>query len=150
MNSNGASPAALWLGHILFELPAILLVSIVVTVIFATLSSQFNGIGVLFICFVLYGVASTLYSYMFALFLNSPLAAWALVAGINVILFLLYLYVAEPINEQVADLPSAAYLLILTYDISTGAPNHVTICHFTIALINPTPNISELATLPSS
>ena len=87
---------------------------------------------------------------MFALFLNSPLAAWALVAGINVILFLLYLYVAELIFEQMADLLSAAYLLILTYDTTTGAPNHVTICHFTIALINPTPNISELTSLPFS
>jgi ATP-binding cassette subfamily A (ABC1) protein 3 len=89
--SNGASPAALWLGHILFELPAILIVSVIITIIFGALTTQFNGIGDLFICLVLYGISSTLYSYLFALFLNSPLAAWALVAGSNVILFLLYL-----------------------------------------------------------
>ena len=81
----------MWLGHILSELPGILIVSILITVIFATISSQFNGIGILFVCLILYGISSTLYSYLFALFLNSPLAAWALVAGINVILFLLYL-----------------------------------------------------------
>ena len=91
MASNGASPPALWLGHLLFELPAIFIVSIFVTIIFGVVTTQFNGVGYLFICFVLYGISSTLYSFIFALFLNSPLAAWAAVAGSNVILFLLYL-----------------------------------------------------------
>ena len=36
----------------------------------------------------------------------------------------------------------ASYLLILTYDRSANASGHITICHFTIALINPVPNIS--------
>jgi hypothetical protein len=89
--SNGATPVALWLGHLLHEFPAILLVSTLVIILFSTLSHQFNAPGDLWICFVLYGIAGTLYSYLFALFLDSPLAAWALVAGINVILFLLYL-----------------------------------------------------------
>ncbi len=43
-----------------------------------------------------------------------------------------------------ADVRRASYLLILTYDESIGAPQHITICHFTIGLINPTPNMSEL------
>jgi len=89
--SNGASPAALWLGHILFELPAILLVSTVITVVFSVASTQFNYPGMVWICFVLYGISSTLYAYLFTLGLKSPLASWALVAGFNVILFLLYL-----------------------------------------------------------
>lgn len=91
MISNGASPAALWLGHILFELPAILLVSTVITVVFSVASTQFNYPGMVWICFVLYGISSTLYAYLFTLGLKSPLASWALVAGFNVILFLLYL-----------------------------------------------------------
>lgn len=89
--SNGATPVGLWLGHLLFELPGIVLVSIVITVVFATVSSQFNGIGELFACFVLYGISATLYAFCFSLFLTSQLAAWALYAGISVILFLLYL-----------------------------------------------------------
>ena len=89
--SNGASPVSLWLGHILFELPPILLVSTVITIVFSVATSQFSAPGDLWICLVLYGIASTLYAYLFALFLDSALAAWALVAGINVILFLLYL-----------------------------------------------------------
>lgn len=91
--SNGATPVSLWLGHLCFEMPAILVASAIITALFFTLTQQFAGPGYMFICFVLYGIASTLYAYMFALFLNSPLAAWALVAGINVILFLLYLSV---------------------------------------------------------
>lgn len=35
------------------------------------------------------------------------------------------------------------YLIILTFDRSVNATDHMTICHFTIALINPVPNISE-------
>jgi hypothetical protein len=66
-------------------------VSGLIVILFCTLSSQFNAPGDLWICLVLYGLAATLYSYLFALFIDSALAAWALVAGINVILFLLYL-----------------------------------------------------------
>ena len=72
-------------------MPAILLVSTVIILVYAFASSQFSGPADLWICFVFYGISGTLYSFLFALFLNSPLAAWALVAGINVITFLLYL-----------------------------------------------------------
>lgn len=89
--SNGASPVALWLGHLLWEMPTILFISTIITIIFATVSSQFNAIGLVWFCLVLYGISATLYSFMFALFLTSPLATWALVAGTNVILFMLYL-----------------------------------------------------------
>ncbi|KAL7420361.1 hypothetical protein Q5752_005331 [Cryptotrichosporon argae] len=128
--SNGASPTALWLGHLLFELPGILIGATLIVVLFATLSSQFNAPGDLWACFVLYGIAGTLWAYMAALFLDSALAAWALVAGVNVILFLLYL---------------AAYMLILTYDRNANAPNHITIVHFTIGIINPVGNILRAA-----
>lgn len=89
--SNGASPVSLWLGHLLWELPPIITISTVITIIFATATTQFNGIGYVWFCLLIYGISSTLYSFMFALFLTSPLASWALVAGINVIMFLLYL-----------------------------------------------------------
>ncbi|KAL1409650.1 hypothetical protein Q8F55_003646 [Vanrija albida] len=124
--SNGANPVALWLGHILFEMPLIVFVATIITIVFATAVNQFNALGLVWLCFVLYGVAGSLWAYLFALFLSSPLASWAIVAGLNVLIMLLYL---------------AMYLLILTYDRSVNATDHMTICHFTIALINPTPNI---------
>ena len=82
---------SLWLGHILFEVPSVLVVSAVITIVLSTASSQFAAAGDLFACFVLYGISSSLYAYIFALFLDSSLASWALVAGSNVILCLLYM-----------------------------------------------------------
>ena len=89
--SNGATPVALWLGHLLFELPGITIVSIVSTALFFALSNQFTAAGYVWVCLWLYGIASTLYAYICALFLESALANWALVAGSNVVIFMLYL-----------------------------------------------------------
>lgn len=75
----------------LWELPPIVLIATLITILFATVSTQFAAIGYVWFCLLLYGISSTLYSFMFALFLSSPLASWALVAGTNVILFMLYL-----------------------------------------------------------
>jgi len=38
---------------------------------------------------------------------------------------------------------SASYLLILTYDKSAAAPDHITLTHFLGSLINPVPSISK-------
>jgi ATP-binding cassette, subfamily A (ABC1), member 3 len=70
----------------------------------------------------LYGVAGALFAYTFSLFLSSSLAAWAIVAGWNVIWFLLYL---------------AADLLLLTYDKSANAGKHLTVVYFTMGIISP-------------
>jgi hypothetical protein len=64
----------------MFEMPQILFVSTIITIIFFVVADQFNAPGYLFICFFLYGIASTLYAFLAALFLNSSLAAWALLA----------------------------------------------------------------------
>ena len=127
--SNGASPVALWLGHILWELPFITLLSIIVTILLGVLSSQFGALGYVWVCLWLYGIASTLYGFVFALFLDSALANFALAAGSNTVLFMLYL---------------AAYLLIATYDVSVNAPAHMTIMHYTTSVISPVMSIGVL------
>lgn len=71
---------------------------------------------------VLYGIAACLFSFVFTLFISSQLAAFALYAAYNIIIFLLYL---------------CAYLLTLTYDRSTQAAAHITLEHFTISLLSP-------------
>jgi hypothetical protein len=40
---------------------------------------------------------------------------------------------------------SASYLLILTYDKSAAAPDHITLTHFLGSLINPVPSISKFS-----
>ena len=62
-----------------------------ITIVCAVASTQFHGLGALWICLVLYGIIATIYAHLFALWLKSPLASWALVTGSNVILFLIYL-----------------------------------------------------------
>jgi hypothetical protein len=47
-------------------------------------------------------------------------------------------------SSEMRLIQSASYLLILTYDRSVAAVDHITICHFTIGLISPVPSISEL------
>jgi hypothetical protein len=45
---------------------------------------------------------------------------------------------------------SASYLLILTYDKSAAAPDHITLTHFLGSLINPVPSISKFSRTQSS
>lgn len=72
-------------------MPLIVFVATIVTIVFATVVNQFNALGLVWLSFVLYGVAGSLWAYLFALFLSSPLASWAIVAGLNVLIMLLYL-----------------------------------------------------------
>lgn len=81
---------ALWTGHLLFEVPSVLLIATVATIAFAAIG-QFHGVGELWVCLVLYGLSATLYAFLFAVFTGSVLGAWAGVAIFNAITFLIYL-----------------------------------------------------------
>ena len=44
--SNGLSnPVGLWLGHVMFDSIFVVIVSTIITIIFATGSNQFHGLG---------------------------------------------------------------------------------------------------------
>lgn len=88
--SNGASPFSLWAGHLLFDIPFTLVISTVATIAFASIN-QFHGVGQFWVSLVLYGISGTLYAYMFAVFVDSALGAWAGVAIFNALTFLVYL-----------------------------------------------------------
>ena len=47
----------------------------------------------------------------------------------------------SPYTESVTD-ARAADIFLLTFDTSKHAASHITTVHFTLALINPVPNIS--------
>jgi ATP-binding cassette subfamily A (ABC1) protein 3 len=53
-------------------------------------SNAFYYPSYLFVVFFLYGLTSTLFSYVVSLFVSSQLAAFAFAAGIQAVLFLLY------------------------------------------------------------
>lgn len=84
-------------------------VATVIVIIFATVTSYFNGLGFLVRVFrlgtigqnidhftqwfimVLYGITGTLWAYCVSLFMPSPLASFAFAAGYQVIMFLVRL-----------------------------------------------------------
>ncbi|CAE7080467.1 unnamed protein product [Rhizoctonia solani] len=120
--SNGMTPAGLWLGHLLFDLPWVMLISTVVTIIFATVTSQFYALGVLWVVMVLYGLAGALFAYVISTFVSSPLAAFAVVGGYNVVISVLY---------------TAAYMLTLTYSRASSSERNLQVVHYTLALVSP-------------
>ncbi|CAE6457602.1 unnamed protein product [Rhizoctonia solani] len=120
--SNGMTPAGLWLGHLLFDLPWVVLISTIVTIIFATVTSQFYALGVLWVVMVLYGVAGALFAYVISTFVSSPLAAFAVAGGYNVVISVLY---------------TAAYMLTLTYARPSESERSLQTVHYTLALVSP-------------
>ncbi|KAG9049313.1 hypothetical protein FS837_010632 [Tulasnella sp. UAMH 9824] len=125
---NGLTPAAHHLGHLLAEMPVILIGSTVAVAVFGTMSNpQFTEPGLLWFLFVLYGISATLFSFLAALFLSSPLMAFAIVAVFNVVVgYILYL---------------SAYLLTLTYAPPASSSRDTQIVHFVMGLLGPLPSL---------
>ncbi|KAJ7083365.1 hypothetical protein B0H15DRAFT_785012 [Mycena belliarum] len=121
--SNGLhNPVGLWLGHLMFDTIFTVIMATIVAIIFGTVSNQFHGLGFFWLVMVLYGIAGTLFSYCVSLVVVSPLAAFAAVAGYQIVMFLLYL---------------ASYLLVLTYAKTSDASRFITIIHFTVSFLSP-------------
>ncbi|PIL31191.1 ATP-binding cassette transporter [Ganoderma sinense ZZ0214-1] len=129
--SNGLSnPAGLWLGHLMFDSIFSLVAATILVIIFAAKSTLFTGLGYLWFVMVLYGITGTLFAYCVSLVLTNSLAAFAVLAAYQVVIFGLYL---------------AAYLLVLTYAKSTEAIKDMNTIHFTMSLISPVPNVLRAA-----
>ena len=104
--SNGLTdPVGLWLGHLMFDTIAVVVLSTIITIIFATVSNQFHGLGFLvsfnfstwdgltlrefqWFILILYGITAALFSYCISLMVASPLAAFATVAGYQFAIFI--------------------------------------------------------------
>ncbi|KAH7105549.1 P-loop containing nucleoside triphosphate hydrolase protein [Auriculariales sp. MPI-PUGE-AT-0066] len=129
--SNGlTNPAALWLGHVLFDSIPGIIVATILTLVFAFAVDQFHGVGYIWLVIVLYSFTGALFAYCFVLVTSSPLAAFAACAGYQVVMFVLYL---------------ASYLLIYTYAKNSQAPHLITIIHYTIALLSPVASVLRAA-----
>ncbi|KAJ7083357.1 hypothetical protein B0H15DRAFT_911901 [Mycena belliarum] len=127
--SNGLhNPVGLWLGHLMFDTMFTLIMATTVTIIFGRASDQFHGLGFFWLVMMLYGIAGTLFSYCVSLVVVSPLAAFAAVAGYQIVMFLLYL---------------AGYLLVLTYAKISDANSFITIIHFTLSILSPVASVTR-------
>ena len=126
--SNGVRSLPLWLAYVSFDFIVVVATSVLATIIFRAVSNIWYHLEYLFVVFFLYGLASTLLSYVISLFSRSQLAAFAFAAGGQAVLFLLYFI---------------AYMSILTYSPTAKIDSYVSIAHFTIAIISPAANLTR-------
>ncbi|KAI9759633.1 MAG: hypothetical protein M4579_002201 [Chaenotheca gracillima] len=124
--SNGVRSLPLWLAYLTFDFVLVAVSSAIAIIIFAAATSAWYHIGYLFVVFLLYGVASTLLSYVVSLFARSQLAAFAFSAAGQAVFFLLYFI---------------SYMSVLTFAPTQKIDSYVTITHFAIATITPTGNL---------
>lgn len=124
--SNGVRSICLWSSYLTFDFIIVLATSVLAIIIFRAVSDAWYGIGYLFVVLFLYGISSTLLSYVISLFARSQLAAFAFAAGGQAVMFLLYFI---------------AYLSVLTYSATNKVDNNLLIAHFTIGLITPAGNL---------
>ncbi|EGN93723.1 hypothetical protein SERLA73DRAFT_97671 [Serpula lacrymans var. lacrymans S7.3] len=129
--SNGLSdPIGLWLGHLMFDTIFSVTLATIIIIIFATVTSQLHGLGFFWVVLVLYGIVGALFAYCISLFTASPLAAFAAVAGYQIIMFILYL---------------AGYLLTLTYAKTSQANYDIAVIHFTLSVLSPVASVMRAA-----
>ena len=124
--SNGVRSITLWSAYLTFDFITVLAVSILAIVIFRGVSDAWFHSEYLFVVFFLYGIASTLLSYVIALFARSQLSSFAFAAGGQAVMFLLYFI---------------AYLSVLTYLPANKVDSDLLITHFTMSLITPSGNL---------
>ncbi|XP_006453888.1 hypothetical protein AGABI2DRAFT_196444 [Agaricus bisporus var. bisporus H97] len=129
--SNGLSnPMGLWFGHLMFDTIFSVILTTIIIIVFSATSNQFHGLGQFWFVMVLYGVTGALFAYCISLAMTTPLAAFAAVAGYQVVMFILYL---------------AAYLLVLTYAKSSDAETFLVIIHYTLSIVAPVCSVTRAA-----
>ncbi|MCJ1287874.1 hypothetical protein MMC26_007226 [Xylographa opegraphella] len=121
--SNGVRSLPLWLAYILWDYVFVLVGAVVSIIILRAVNDVWYGLGYLFVVFALYGLTCTLGSYVVSLFAKSQLAAFAIAAGVNAVMFLLYII---------------AYLSTLTYSSVDKIDTNLNVVHFTLAAVFPT------------
>ncbi|MCJ1419949.1 hypothetical protein MMC32_006305 [Xylographa parallela] len=121
--SNGVRSLPLWLAYIAWDYVFVLTGAVVSIIILRAVNDVWYGLGYLFVVFAFYGLTCTLGSYVVSLFAKSQLAAFAIAAGVNAVMFLLYII---------------AYLSTLTYSSVDKIDTNLNIVHFTMAAVFPT------------
>lgn len=126
--SNGVRTLPLWLAYLGFDCCIVLAASVIAIIIFTAVSDIWYYPGYLFVVFFLYGLCSSILSYLISLYSKSQLAAFAFAAGGQCVMFLLYFI---------------AYMSVLTYAPTAKVDYYVKLAHFTIAIITPVGNLTR-------
>ncbi|KAF2471432.1 P-loop containing nucleoside triphosphate hydrolase protein [Lindgomyces ingoldianus] len=88
--SNGIRPFPLWLSHLAFDTQVILVVSVVGIALLSASTPVWYGLPLLWVVMFLFGISSTLISYLVSMFAKSPVAAWFVVAMYNIVMYFAY------------------------------------------------------------
>lgn len=120
--SNGVRPFPLWASYLLFDFIIVLISAAIVTALWAGMSNVWYHIEYVFVVFFLYGLASTLLSYIISLYAKSQLSTFAWAAVSQCVFFLGYLI---------------AYVCILTYVSVNKLDSTILIAHFVISAFAP-------------
>ncbi|XXG95904.1 hypothetical protein Hte_002180 [Hypoxylon texense] len=120
--SNGVRSLPLWASYTLFDFAIVVVSSAIVTGIFAAQSDVWYNVAYLFLIFMLYGLASILFSYVISLFCRNQLSTYAFSAGGQAVGFLIYLI---------------AYLCVITYAPVNQIDQSILVAHFVISVFIP-------------
>ncbi|SJX63695.1 related to ATP-binding cassette, sub-family A [Sporisorium reilianum f. sp. reilianum] len=126
--TNGMRATPLWLGHLLAELPVIVVSTAAVAVVYTRVSDQFAGAGVFWVVLFLHGVASTLQSFVVSLLAPNQLAAFAIVAAWNVLAFLVFF---------------ASTMLTVTYYVGNGLVGALNAAYYVEAILAPSVSMTR-------
>ncbi|KAJ2972388.1 hypothetical protein NUW58_g9195 [Xylaria curta] len=124
--SNGVRSLPLWVAYTAFDFVIVLVSSALVTAIFASVSNVWYHIDYLFLILFLYGLASTLLSYVISLFCNNQLSTYAFSAAGQAVGFLIYLI---------------AYLSVQTFAPITQIDSSLLVVHFVLSAFVPIGNV---------
>jgi hypothetical protein len=89
-----------------------------------------------------------LFAYCVSLLVTSPLAAFAAVAGYQIVMFLVRFLIFRLTNGSHwphLQLYIAGYLLVLTYAKRSDADRLITIIHFTLSILYPVASVVSKA-----
>lgn len=126
--SNGVRSLPLWLAYLGFDFCIVLIVSVIAIVILRAVSNIWYYPEYLFVIFFLYGLASTLLSYIVSHFSKSQLATFAFAAGGQCVVYLIYLI---------------AYMVALTFSPVSKTDYYVKVAHFVVAVFGPIGNLAR-------
>ncbi|KAF2493864.1 hypothetical protein BU16DRAFT_58020 [Lophium mytilinum] len=124
--SNGVRSLPLWLAYLSFDWAITLLVSVFITIIMAAAAKNaWWNLPYLFVVLFLYGAASVLWSYMVSLWARSQLSAFAISAGSQAFMLLMYLTAIFNIETRLdpAKVDDAITIVNFTFNLVTPIGN---------------------------
>lgn len=124
--SNGLRVVPLWTAYLLFDMVLIVVLSAICLGIIMSAISGIYGPGYLFLVFMLYLTTASLLSFVVSLFVQSQLAAFAVVAAYEAVFVLIYLI---------------GYLTTQTFGHPATIERNVRIIYFTVAAISPSQSL---------